>query len=355
MLNRALFLLYFRRSVPVGLVAFGVLLLGLVALFADPPQLSLIGTTDELGAARAFRMELMWTAAAVAFLSVIVLRASGIAQSWQTKELDWIACRPTSMTRTVASAWLGTVAGGLLAIALTMVVIEGTAGRAGSSGPLAYGGRLEAQELERDENGTVRWQVADPNTPQGSLLRVDLTLGRGSGPSADVVFRAMRSGEERTQGARLVASGRIELEVPPGDGAVTLELQRIGDGARVLFRDPSCELWIPVTSMHTAGRNFGLHAALALAAWLALAFGLGAWMSGPFTVMTMLSVWLGIWLADAPSVFVPGATLPAALEILRAGRAPGAIEASAVIGSSACILAGLGAAILRLRWKGRAQ
>jgi hypothetical protein len=208
-----------------------------------------------------------------------------------------------------------------------------------------------------DASTTLRWS-AEPPAIANARLQVGVAIVANA-PAADVRLIAERRSADgslhRSQTRRHVsAATAIELEVPAGDGPIELELAREGDGAIVVLDGRGTAWLAPLGNALWTSAGIAALAALSLAAWLALAIGLGAWLSNGLTTCVLVALALPGWLGDLPwlATWTPWAELPAAIEL--AGRGLGAPHPSAPtwLATAACIAIGLALARVDLaRWR----
>jgi hypothetical protein len=353
--NLALASLSLRRSLPWPLIA----LAGLVALIlargaaALAPVLPVGG-----GVERALAREGMWTGMLAVLLPLFVLRQAGTLARWRRGEADWLACARHGQV--LVSAWSGAFAGGLLVLLFAALCAELTAG-SGRAG-LRIEAQLPAPRVVLvGGRGAQRWRVegADGELGQGSLLRARVVLVAGA-PAAEVRFSARRAeadGATTTVRRRISGRGSVLLDVPSGSGPLELELEREEPAAIVALEGDGVELVRPVASERAASAAILARAALALAAWLALALGLGAWLSSPTAALFLLALALPVWLAAGdPHAALRGAWpwsgLPEAIEVAGQGFAPPLPTARALATTVLAVAAGLGLARAGLRdWR----
>ncbi len=186
----------------------------------------------------------------------------------------------------------------------------------------------------------------------GARVRVELGLGAGAGPATEVLLRARSPGETTTARTHIGTRGAIEVVLPAAAGAVELELSVSDPDARVLVLSDAAQVWVPVASASAADRAIVLRLCIASCAWIALAFGFGAWISAASAALCVIALWIAAWLADAPCAWIPGIDLPEALAIAAQGRVPPELDPRAYAGAFIALACGLALAASGLaRWR----
>jgi hypothetical protein len=115
----------------------------------------------------------------------------------------------------------------------------------------------------------------------------------------------------------------------------------VGPGAVVVLVEPGIELFEPTSSSRRASLAIAARSLLALSSALAIAFGLGAWMSAATATALTLCALLPAWLADGASAAWPWVELPASLERVGDGFAPAWPAAATIAGAIATCAIGL--------------
>jgi hypothetical protein len=287
------------------------------------------------------------------------MRAARTIGAWRAGEVEWLASRAASRSTILAGTWAGHCAAAWLVLAATGVIAEV---RAGASAPsLELSGRIGSERSSWVEGRrSLVWRAMDPGraAAEGSRARFELALGSSSGAGSGVILSARRIGsgavapiETRVE-KRIGTRGDIEIEIPRGTGDVEFSLACGSGEDRVFLLSERGELWTPVASGRWASGVILERAALALAAWLALAIGLGGWMSASSAAALILVIWLPAWMSSEPSAIWPGGDLFAALAIAGRGRVPPPIDARSLACAALAIAAGFGLARWSIaRWR----
>jgi len=341
-----------RRALPPGLVLLALALATLlVATTWRPGALeaqALAGAGDPAAAASALARQGLWTALLVLLAPFLVARAATTLPAWRRGEVDWLLASARSRMGLVASTYLGLLAAALLLVAFIAVAAELAAGPSGPGRALAA--RFETPALVVDaEEGLVR--RVDPGFElPGGVLRVRLILV-GGGRAADLrlaVRSAAVEGRTTAVRARLAGAGVLEVPLPAASGPYDLQLEQLEGEALVAVREDGLELVEPLGSARAAGLRTAARAILGLAALLALALGLGAWLSTPTALLGALALALAALLSEGPAArLFPLAALREALALAGEGLAAPwpstrAVAAGALVAVLGLLLAGAG-------------
>lgn len=353
---RALARLAFRRAVgPVFLVWCA----GVAALLAGrdwAPPITGLGAAspdDVRSIAHGLARQGIWSGVALAIVPFLVLRAARTVGAWRTGEVDWLASRAAARETILVWTWVGSWIAALLVLAATGILAETRAGPGIPS--LRLAGTIGAQGSGWVEGRrALRWSASDPHAlaPPGSRVRFELALGSSAGPGAEVILEVRRGAPGQTSESssrtaqRVGTRAAIEVDLPPGGGDLEFELTCADDRDRAFLMSKAGELWAPVGSDRAAGWALLTRAAVALAAWLALALGLGAWMQATSAALLVLALMLPAWLALEPSSIWPGGDFLQALAITGRGRVPPAIDGRSLLAAAFVAALGLGLA----RW-----
>lgn len=358
----SLTLLYLRRALHPGLAA-ALIVLALVLAGADWGQgTALLGTEDPELLARGLARQGVWLGLAVIVAPAAVVGAARVVARWRAGEADWLAARARGPATAVASAWLGIAIGCALACLLVLAAAELAAGPGGdaalrAAGELAPRGTDGIERLPGVEG--VAWTVRDPGpaAPAGSVARLRVGMRVWSGPAADVRLTLERvgpgsSGARGEVARRLSRAGLLALELPPGPGDLRFVLARESDGAAIVVERAAAELFVPAGNELLAGLALLCHVWAALAAWTALALGLGAWMSPAGATVSVAGLQAALWLAPVAPRALPAVALPAAFARAGEGLVPAALGPAAGAATAAAVLVGLTLAVLGLRaWR----
>lgn len=340
--------LYFKRvATPLRLVLV-VLVLALVYWLGQPAEWIVRGSQDGATLRRSLLLQSLWTTALWLTLPFVLLHAARIAVQWRERERDWIASRPGARWKVIPTAWLGTLLGAVMLIGLIAVGAEVAAGAAPA------GLTWKRHELQSGPppglvgKDGVRWSLLLDDDQQEVRARIRIALAPGDSPFATVHLRAERGGIETVLETVLTGRGSVELELPPGEGAVQCELSRVGTGARLLIREPRTELFVPAFSAHMMSVHLALRVLLLLAAALALLLGFASWMNAWLAALLVSALWLASWLESIPALVLPGHGLPELLSEMHDGHVAGLPGNAAWAGVVVCVLAGGGLAASRI-------
>lgn len=351
-----LFRLELRRALGGGFAPFALALL--VVLVLAPWSTPDIVTIEPRAAAvaRGLQRQGIWTGALLFLVPALVWRAAGTLARWRRGDADWLGSRPTGKLAALVSTWAGTVAAGALLLAAVALFIELDVD--GDAATFAYAGTSGLADVRRIEPGTARtFRMPDPGAraPAGSRVRARVTVTVGAGPTTVArltVRRTAGDGGEQTTTARVVARTWIEVELPPGPGALELELASEGAGALAVLAPDSFQLWIPGGDERRASLTIFIRSALGLAAGLALAMGFGAWVSPVTAGLGALLLWPALAIPLGAPGWLPAARLARALAFVGEGRLPEALDPRALLGLLACVGTGLALALPGLRsWR----
>lgn len=341
-MNRHLASLALRRSLTPGFAVTAALVLALATRVPWAPSSEWSGAAQIR--AGAFAREGVWTVLMLALLVVLVHKASSTVPRWRRGEVDWLAKSPANRTGIVVATWLGQAFAALLIVAAIALAAELTA--RDTQPALRLMARIPgADGALVDEHARLQWNVDLPPARAGDRLQVGVSMIANL-PSAEVRFAAARRGSDgavhrRETNAHVTAATSIEVEVPEGDGAVELELSRTG---AIVALDGSGTTWLrPIGSASEISFDISAQVALAVLAWLALAFGCGAWVSPALATSTIVALALSTWVGggSALDAWWPWSALPAAVGAAGRSVAPGMPTAAHVCGALACIALGL--------------
>jgi hypothetical protein len=359
-MNLPLFLLHLRRALHPGL---WLLLAGtslLVVLGAPQGAGDVLQSgIDSAVLARGLRRADLGFALLIVLLPTLLVGVARTFRRLDDGERHWLLSRPVSRACIALSSWAGGFAGGLLWLCAVGLGCELHAG--GGAASWRAGDELELTEIRRDAGeGTLLWRSQSAQRPPGCLAR--LTTGLfGSYNEVEAIELGARAASSVTPFATGRAeAGRktvVEVELPPGGETLLFTLRARGARSQLDLNAPRLELFLP--SPERAGTwQLLLRVALLLAGSLALALGLGAWLSPASSLLLLLGgyalAWLesdsldGTWLAR----WLPGYDLPVTLALVAEGRGPATTPAEAWLGALALVLLGLAAQRAALgRWR----
>ena len=348
---RGLFLLELRRGLRGGLALGGVLLAVLLASADWMPAALELEAGDQSALARGLVRQGTWSGALLLLLPAFVLHAAGTFARWRGGDADWLACRPTRRSAALSSTWCGATAAAVIALAAVAVVVE--LGASGGGATFAAAGTHDLSRYARVEPGEVIEVGLGSfahDAPGGSRLRVLVVATVGAGPTTEVEIAAGRGGVQRLARERVTARTRVELELPPGDGDLSVRIANVGGGAAAVVAPGSFELWVPAGTERSASVAVVVRAAAGLAALIALAIGFGAWV-GTVTAACAAGAlwWLGAaWLGEG----WPGGGLGRTLGIIGQGRLPGDLDPLALVAGASLVILGLATALAGMRsWR----
>jgi hypothetical protein len=335
-MNAGLCVLALRRALaPAVLVAWALLL----AVVLGPGRAD-AGTIDAASGAiagseptaiaRGLAREGAWVAVLIGILPLLVVRAARLVPRWRAGEGDWLGSRALGRPAIAASTFVGTFAGAAGLLAATCAVIELSTGEAGSTLRRSGSIPLPAAAWITPETPLVvtvpSSKALARSTPgdldKGTRARVELAFGDAAGSAAEIVLLARRSDREIVRRARLATHGTVEVELPLGEGPLEIVITAPLAGSRAYLVTGEIELWTPEASERAGSRAVIARLLPAVLAWIALAFGLGAWMSAASATWAVVAAWTAIWLSDARPAWLPGADLWEALDTVGAGRVP---------------------------------
>lgn len=298
---------------------------------------------------RALGRQRLWTGLLVLWLPALLLIAATTVPRWRREERDWLAPAAIGRGRLVVSTWFGGALAGALVLGACGVVAEAVAGDAPRAQRLTPA--VEQASLLLLEGDAPRELVLE--VPRDArTIRVPLVAVIGGAPPEVRLSARRAGGDEVTRvSGRVTGRRAFELALPPGNGAIELGVERGGPGAGIALSS-GLGFVSEAASERLASVEVVVRAWLALAAWSALALGLGAWLSGSTAAAGVLALVVATWLSDAAPVWLPGRDLGSALAAVGAGFVPPALGASELIAAACCVALGLGLACAGLRsWR----
>jgi hypothetical protein len=353
--NVALARLALRRALPPGAALAGLAAAALTARAAwqpdAPAQIALGANLDAAALCRAGA----WSALLVLYGAWLSAAAAALPARWRSGEAQWLARGVASSASRALSLWLG-----LAAAATTLLAVTAAAGEIAAHGRVQRPARELAARFEAPRAalapGAAPLRVAldAAEARAGDLLRVELSF-LGGGPVARV-SASWEGGGARTE-ALLSSAGTLELALDPGVGPRVLALEHLEGEALLSVSAGGIQIVRPLASGAAPARRVAARALLVLAAWTALAMGLGAWMAPGLAWGLVASAALALFAADASwTRALPGARLLESLERLGQGIAgpwPSPLEVAA---AAAVTAAGVGLAGAGLRrWRSTAR
>ncbi|MBI5364588.1 MAG: hypothetical protein HZA53_15530 [Planctomycetes bacterium] len=288
--------------------------------------------------------EALWTLTALFLVPYCVVRAARTFSRWRAGELDFLAPRAAPRVGLAGATFLGHAAATVLVALLVALACE--AGRARTPS------WADAGTVALPRTGWItgaapfRALLPEDASIAGARIELELVLGTGAGPATEVVLRARRAGRgdwsseaRRRVGTRDV----VEVELPPGTGAVELELALVEPAARVLLPADVARVWKPATDARGASLALAAELVLLAVAASAVAFLLGAFLSPSIASAGVLALWLVPGILGVDGAWLPGHGLFDALACAGRARVPAGPAASACAVAGALALASIAA------------
>jgi hypothetical protein len=349
-MHAGLVLLSFRRALHPGVWLPSLALLAFAATREHAPDV-----------AAAFRRQELWLVPSLFVLPLLVRRAAGIVPRWRAADADWRATRGASRAVHLASAWFGT----WLAGAALLVATAAVAGGWHDERALRWSRAVAhpAASLVTDEPVRVPLDLTLDETTEHVHLQLHPSVAPGRGPAAQVELRLVTGdGADEVEHAQSVGTvhGRGELRIalaaPAGNGRgelpLTAVLRRVGGSGYVVFPADSSELLDGFRGVTFLAGPMLPRALALLAAALALAIGLGAWMRPGLAAGCVLCVWLVPFAWRVGHGVLPGGDLVRSLAHLGDHLAPPPVPALSWLGALVLVALGLGLARRGLRsWR----
>jgi hypothetical protein len=310
-----------RRTLAPGLCAVAVLLAAAFLASTWQPDALAVEALGERESSGALARQSLWTALLATLGPILIARAALIVPRWRRGEVDWLLAAQRSRAELVLSTFVGLAAAAAGFVGFAGATAEIGAGYASAGRALEARFGTPSQVLEGET--LVRRLTLDP-LPAGAVLRVRLQY-LGGAPAVDLRLSVRALATDAPPSAveaRVFASGVLEVPLPPVVGPVELRLERTGETALVALRENGIEIAVPTASERGASMRVAVRAWIALCAALAVALGLGAWLSGGAAVTGALALtWVAL-LARAPAGGKwPPAALGDALELAGEGLA----------------------------------
>lgn len=328
------FLLTLRRTLDLPLVLwFATSAAFLLAQDWAPPNalLDVHGdpTATESTAAGLTRQGL-WGGLALAIGPLLVLRAATTIAHWRRGEIDLFASRAAGRAAWIVSTWIGQCAAATILLSLCGVL---AAARAGSTllalEPAGSAGTIGADWITSEEPASSMLGTKAIDAPAGSRLQVELAPQGAPAIEAELCVRAGMARASCTN-VRIATRAAIDVALARERGPLALEIRCLTPGARLRVLSRDIELWIPSASLAVDVR-MAARLLLASFTWLALALGLGAWLSPSISALATLAVWIIALLGPRACTLLPGGDLLDALEVIGRGRAPAAVDAMSLL------------------------
>ena len=295
------------------------------------------GLRDEAARAAA-RIASAWSAFLALVAPLLVLRAARVRSRG---EVAWALVSRTSLARAEASRAAGAVAAALLVVAAWSAYVA--AGTAPGATPLAPAGSAAGPtSLLLAHDAPLAWRADVPDEP-GLVAGVGVSLSIAPGAGGAVRFLAARAADPGTVAvgvAHLQPRGVVEVAVPRGAGPVDFRVELAEPDARGFLASREVELLLPAPVGAPAAR-LAQRAALLVAAWTLIAFGLGAWLRSGTVLALLFAAWAACWTLDGPPAWIVGSGFVADLARVESGRAPAPIAVAEVAGLAGSAVAAL--------------
>jgi len=243
----------------------------------------------------------VWMAGVCVAGPLLIMGAAQTGHRLAREDAAWTASRPASRLSILLSSWAGYCLAACIWLLLVAAAAELSAGEQEerSLQPL---GSVALTPLEDDRGYVASWQLEANSIARDLVLRIPVGLIGVDGPSARVLVRLTRSESgaltEREQ--QLATTRPIEIELPEGDGPLTLQLERVGEGAIVLVPSKQAELWKITEEPAVASLLLSYQGILLACAMIAWAMSLGVWLRPAAAAGLVLSISFGLWVSEGP-------------------------------------------------------
>lgn len=341
-MNARLWFLGLRRTAsPI------VLALALGAAWLASREGRAIALVEDDALRRGLALEAHWVAFLALVAPLLVLRAAALRSRG---EVAWTSTSRAGIARGEASLASGAITAALLVVLLWTAL---GAARVGPSGPIdGFAGSAPGPDRALLEPGQPLVWRADVASDGRVRARIEISLAIAPGGGGEARFLVRRNGVEREGRARVLPRGGVEVLVPGGEGPVEFQLALTDADARGFVVSSALSLWRPVDASEAA-RGAAARVALASCTWVALAFGLGAWLRAPLVALVLAATWIatwwrdGAWSDEAPR-WLAGGDLARALATVGEGRAAAPLDALDGLAAAACIAVGIALAARRV-------
>ncbi len=324
-----------------GLIS--LLIAGLVLGLRGSAPIPGAGTLEATSAASLARHASWALLASFTFLG-LWLRAAKWPAQWQARDANFLGTRGIGLAGILFATWLGRSAAAGAALLWIACVAE-TAARGDAPGDRVLR-KLNSPSAALLEIGAQRTWTSTPaelGTHRQTSVLLGISTGPGLGPTTEVSFEAQR-GEHATQ-TRALLWGRhhVQLDLPAGSGPVQWRLTRLQGGGVPIVDGESFWLLESAHSVFDAPLALWMRALLCAATWTAIAMALGSFMRASTALASILALLL--WIAHQSALSdIPGANWFQGLDIVAAGRIPGALGTWELAFAAALIAAGYFAA-----------
>ncbi|MFT5285009.1 MAG: hypothetical protein ACI8TQ_001170 [Planctomycetota bacterium] len=353
--HRGLVALAFRRVFSTTFVV-GFTVIAMLWQFENS---ELVNTTDFANETviRGLRRESAWSFMALLVLPACLFAAARAGERWRLRDRDWIGSRAVSKLAFAASTYLGISLGGALLAATIGLVVELSAGGDGTALRRVQSLPVPVMNLiESGEQARFRIDESEEVNLAGRSIRLELRATPGAGPTAKVRLACRRSSADSQTEIEAIVSGRtsIGFELPSGVGGLDFTLTKVGAGCGVVALSGSLVLFESVASERVGSWTILVRVLLWMCAWIALALGLGSWMSAITATVLCLALQLPAWnsvnafdvaQATALSSYIPGADLVQSLKLLGDGLVPAHALPHSLLGLAIFVVVGLALAV----------
>jgi hypothetical protein len=281
---------------------------------------------------------------------LVVYRTACLALDWRRRDADAFAGAPRSRLEIAFASWAGAWLAALL-LALAVGALAEFNARAAHVAEREVGrAPIHSAAAATDE---LRLDVA-LEVPDGARW-LELDLGFiATDVSALVELRATRGAAAHASRKLVSSRTRARVELPTAPGTVQVRLTRL-EGRGVVFLATDEAVWLGAArSSRWASLALAAHAALAFAAWCALALGLGAHLPPTLAAAASLALSVPSFFGEnaAWTHWSPWGALPQAFEALGLGLTPAWPDASNLATALAVVAFGLVFAARGLRtWR----
>tara|TARA_R110002096_G_scaffold124407_5_gene269097 strand:+ start:2043 stop:3059 length:1017 start_codon:yes stop_codon:yes gene_type:complete len=281
-------------------------------------------------------------------LLVLLPLAIGLAADRMTRirrgEGEWLSSRPVAPLAVIFASWFGTWLAACAALVLLVVLT--TTATTERKVPVLIRQGVNAHMIRIPAGATEQAQLAGYEQGTSVRVRVGPILG-GDSPTTTCAVSVTRGGTTATHEERLVARTWVEAPIPGGDDVPVLTITNTGVGDLAWMDGTSIELYGVDGLASAVSMDLALRAAMLLAAALALAAGLGAWVTTGSATGVVLCLLLMTTQSPAFDVF----GLSAAFESAAQERLPRDLGVPPYVIALALTLLGL--ALGRLGWHGK--
>jgi hypothetical protein len=280
-----------------------------------------------------------WAALGAVVAVLGVYRAACLALDWRQRDADAFAGAPRSRFEIALASWSGAWLAALVLASFVGAIAEISARSSHETEREVGRAPITSSAAAKDD---LRF-TASLEAP-ASARWLELHLGFiATDVSALVELRAERGASVSAHEQLVSSRSRMRVALPAGDGSVQVRLTRTA-GRGVVFLAGGEALFLGAAhSSRWASLALLAHAALALAAWCALALGLGAHLPPTLAAASALALSVPSFLGESAlwARWTPWGALPAAFEALALGVTPAWPDASLVASTAGAVAVGL--------------